>query len=61
MQIQHCYNNLNCGGCDWAPWNTCENDFGICVPSKSFPVVNGKATKCHWRRSPSYLDCIQSP
>lgn len=64
FQIRPCFNNLGCpaptGGCDWVPWWKCEEAFGVCVPSKA-KSVNGKPSKCHWRRSPAYLGCLQDP
>ncbi|XP_063703899.1 tissue inhibitor of metalloproteinase [Culicoides brevitarsis] len=66
-KINYGYNNLfesrnRIGGCEWkGPWNECETDFGVCVPSRGYRDANNKPTKCHWRRSNPYMACIRDP
>lgn len=64
--VNYCYDFDTCprpaGGCGWlGPWNTCETDFGICIPSRGSRDEQGRPAKCHWRRSNPYLNCIHDP
>ncbi|XP_049532367.1 tissue inhibitor of metalloproteinase [Anopheles darlingi] len=48
------------GACSWSPFTKkgdCETMFGSCVPAGR-AQQNGVPTKCHWRRSPRFSECL---
>lgn len=64
-EINLCMNNRSCdpspSACEWSFFNNCETDFGICVPMRSSKSLTKQTTKCQWRRSPLYQQCINDP
>lgn len=58
-QIKPCFSN-NCnvsiGACNWTPWETCESEYGTCIPTRGL-LSDGSPAKCHWRRAPLYQKC----
>ncbi|XP_058056543.1 tissue inhibitor of metalloproteinase [Anopheles bellator] len=62
--IQLCFNMQLCRvkpkTCNWSPFTPkgeCERSYGSCVPAGR-AQENGFPTKCHWRRSPRFGDCV---
>lgn len=58
-KIKPCFSG-NCdvtiGSCNWTPWESCESEYGSCIPTRG-PLMDGSPAKCHWRRSPLYQRC----
>lgn len=50
---------LSIGACNWVPFAKCETNYSACVPARGYTSV-GKVSKCHWRRTPPYKDCLLS-
>lgn len=58
-KIKPCFSsncNVNIGSCNWTPWESCEADYGSCIPARG-NFLNGSPAKCHWRRTPMYQKC----
>lgn len=58
-KIKPCFSS-NCdvtvGSCNWTPWESCESEYGSCIPARG-TLTDGTPAKCHWRRSPMYQKC----
>lgn len=49
------------GECQWDPWDECETRLGACVPSRAGFNATARPSKCHWRSSPLYNECVNEP
>lgn len=47
------------GECLWNPWNECQTQFGSCIPSRAVFNAEGRPTKCRWRKSSPFLNCVK--
>lgn len=47
------------GECLWNPWNECQTEFGSCIPSRGIYNAEGRPTKCRWRKSSPFLNCVK--